>query len=164
MRALPLAALFVIGGCTPYRVEPAVGSSLKYSFCGSALPSDVRVFVRNAPCPDLAKVQARAATIEARYGVLLGGTKVHITGAAVECEGVQAFGCTAGHRGDDITISHSVYVFGLLSHELAHVAVNRTGGGEIQHFDIDHPEARNHGGLKRRTLDPANTLILGSDE
>lgn len=147
MRFMIAAALLATSACGSYRLEPAQGLSLRYSFCGSALPSDVRVFSRNAPCPDLAKIQQYAETVEQRYDVKLSGARLYVTSAMIECgEGLHAFGCTVG---DEATITNHVYLGVLVRHELSHVAVNRRGGDTLEHWYIDHPEERS--GLRRHT-------------
>ena len=139
-RAILTAVAFaLLSGCVPYRVEPAVGTSLRYEFCGAALPSTVYVYIRNAKCPDLAKVQIRAERIEQRYNVKLAGVKVYVNAAVVACDDADVFGCQSG---DSLSVTSNVYVYGLIQHEMAHAAVDRRFGGDFEQWLVDHPEER----------------------
>jgi hypothetical protein len=136
---LSIAAVIGFAACAPYRVEPAVGTTLDYRFCGGTA-SMVYVYARNAPCPSLAMVQSRAATIEERYTVSLAGAKLFVTGAAVWCADGERYGCTVG---DEMTVTHGPLLGGLVEHEMSHVAINRRGGdADLGHMDLDERRSR----------------------
>ena len=141
MRALALAALLLsLSVCAIHRVEPAVGLTLPYEYCG-VTATGVRVFRRDTRCPDLARVNERIQRAELRYDVSLSGALLYVTGAAeLECGGVSAFGCTVAP--DTMTVTAGVGLFAVIEHEARHVGINRSGGArDIRHWTLDNPDA-----------------------
>lgn len=152
MRVFHTAAAFALclfAGCSIARTIPAQGVSLRWDFCGSALPSDVYVFSRHAPCPDLADVQKWIAAIEDRYRVKLGGSRLYVTSSDIDCGGTIAWGCSAMVGGVAMmTVKSGPLMGGIVRHEASHAAAFKLGD-DLEHFYIDHPEERS--GLRRHT-------------
>ena len=147
MARLPavLIAAAVATACAPTRIEPAVGTSISFSYCGTTGKTGVHVFHRNAPCPDMDSLDLRFRTVEQRTGALLAGAKLYVTAAYVSCGDAEVTGCASG---DAMTVTHSPTVLGTAQHEAMHVAYERRGN-VLGSYYVDHPEERS--GLRRHT-------------
>lgn len=143
-------------GCAPHAIEPAVGSSLDYSYCGQTPTTLVYVWRRpSARCPDLDRLDLRYRRVEERTGQRLAGAKLFVTDAYIECDDGTRTGCTVG---TDMTVydfgrspgARSVFL-GVAEHEGMHAGFFLRGGdGDFGHID-----------LHERSERIRNTILLG---
>lgn len=147
MRALILLAM--LSGCAPTLIEPAVGTQLRYHFCGSTA-GDVHVYAHGVRCPDLSAIDVRAKRVEERWHVSLGGARVFLTDAYLYCDETEAVGCQSGN---DLTVCSALAVWpGFVEHEFTHLAIERLGNNQLQQFDLDHHAEESRAILRGESL------------